>query len=208
MKHIIYFFIVRYKPNTLCCKPYITMACVCKGEVWYKPTEENSNCFANIHKKQFDLIKQNIPHAYYGTRCYEEYRDINHKFNRENDSFSFSRKRQPEYKILDFVYITVDQPSRGRHDDSEQYYCQIIDKYYSIYNDYENICYRLRLLEDDSYITMDCDGDNYIIGCISYALIQNKINLHSELKKKRIETLKKATEAIIAKITQKNIVAP
>lgn len=188
------------------------MACVCKGEVWYEPTEEHTNSFANIHKKEFQIIKQNIPEFYCGTVSYNEYRDIN--YNRENNSFN--KHEHYEHEILDFLHIVVYQPSRGRSDDYNGYYGQIIDKYYSdnnYYNNYyDSVSYDLRLLEDDSFITINCNGDNYVSRCISYDLVQNKIKLHAEIKEKRIEkrieSQRKTTEAIITKITQKKILVP
>ena len=163
------------------------MGCEYNGEVWYESDNNiiNEYSFTNLYKKEFQLIKK----VMYSN----------------DDTYRELIKTIYQYQVNDFVRFSVYQPSRGRFPDYNCYFGQIVDMYYT-YETGTRMSYDILLLENNSLITLHADGDNFIWEHLPYDMFTKKIELNIELREKKIESLRKATEVVITKILQKNII--
>ena len=165
--------------------------------------------FNELHSKQYNIIKRlmELPIGYIDknnnyqcctTNYYNNYCENNDNFIRNNYDDKYIRN---QYQILDFVYLQIDE-GRGNKIFMQNYFGQIIDKYF--YND-NCITYEIRLFHNDEIDICSFDL-SYILDYIPYDVFQNKINIHIEMREKKIETLKKSTEMVIANITKTKII--
>lgn len=103
------------------------------------------------------------------------------------------------YQINDIVYIEVDE-GKERHEIIQCYYGKIINKQYNYRS-----CYDVLKFTNNTIVSIDLYDDAKILSYIPNEIFQPRIDMHNEIKQKKIDTLNRSVEMLISKITNTKI---